>query len=206
MRLSCCLISHLRSAQGSTGTVSHISSPRYFSGLTRPIDWAYLEDWCRRLTGTFSDVYVFTIPLYLPKLEPDGKWRVVSLADPTYFTFIFISPKYFFAQTHEIIGSPPNVSVPTHFAKVVLASKPSSPASPDIPEISTGAFVLPNAVISDETPLESFVMPGELNCSPGGRNFLSCTDSGSRRTCCRSHTLLRLGQEIFTAYLPDGEM
>jgi endonuclease G, mitochondrial len=52
--------------------------------------------------------------------------------------------------------------VPTHFAKVILASKPSSPATPDVPEISTGAFVLPNAVISDETPLETFVMPGEF--------------------------------------------
>lgn len=42
------------------------------------IDWAYLEDWCRRLTGNFADVYVFTVPLYLPKLDGDGKWRVVS--------------------------------------------------------------------------------------------------------------------------------
>jgi endonuclease G len=50
--------------------------------------------------------------------------------------------------------------VPTHFAKVVLASKPSSPKTPDVPEISTGAFVLPNAPIPDDTPLESFVMPG----------------------------------------------
>jgi DNA/RNA non-specific endonuclease len=42
-------------------------------------DWAYLEEWCRKLTMSFSDVYVFTIPLYLPRLDADGKWRVVSL-------------------------------------------------------------------------------------------------------------------------------
>ena len=42
-------------------------------------DWAYLEDWCRKLTGAFADVYVFTVPLYLPKQDPDGKWRVVSI-------------------------------------------------------------------------------------------------------------------------------
>jgi DNA/RNA endonuclease G (NUC1) len=42
-------------------------------------DWAYLEDWCRRLTGSFSDVYVFTVPLYLPRQQTDGKWRVVSI-------------------------------------------------------------------------------------------------------------------------------
>lgn len=41
-------------------------------------DWAYLEDWCRRLTKNFQEVYVFTVPLYLPKQDPDGKWRVVS--------------------------------------------------------------------------------------------------------------------------------
>lgn len=41
-------------------------------------DWAYLEDWCRKLTNGFQDVYVFTVPLYLPKLDPDGKYRIVS--------------------------------------------------------------------------------------------------------------------------------
>jgi endonuclease G, mitochondrial len=41
-------------------------------------DWAYVEDWCRRLTGTFAEVYVFTVPLYLPKLDSDGKWRIVN--------------------------------------------------------------------------------------------------------------------------------
>lgn len=67
----------------------------------------------------------------------------------------------FSQQTHEVIGSPPNVAVPTHFAKVVLATKPSSPSTPNVPEISTGAFVLPNTPIPDEAPLKSFVVPGE---------------------------------------------
>lgn len=42
------------------------------------VDWAHLEDWCRRLTKSFTDVYVFTIPLYLPQKDKDGKSRVVS--------------------------------------------------------------------------------------------------------------------------------
>ena len=62
-----------------------------------------------------------------------------------------------------MIGDPPNVSVPTHFAKVVLTSRPSSPSTPQVPEIATGAFVLPNAAISDETPLESFLVPSMSN-------------------------------------------
>ena len=47
------------------------------------------------------------------------------------------------------------------FAKVVLTSKPSSPETPDIPEISTGAFVLPNAPIPDEAKLTNYIMPGK---------------------------------------------
>ena len=43
-------------------------------------DWAYFENFARKLTNEFTDVYVFTIPLYLPTKSPvDGKWRVVSL-------------------------------------------------------------------------------------------------------------------------------
>ena len=157
MKLLFSLISHLKSETDSTDTVSHLS-PAFYTVLfiIVPLDWAYVEDWCRRLTGSFKDVYVFTIPLYLPRREADGKWRVVS----RYSNNLKATLKLSSWQTHEVIGSPPNVSVPTHFAKVVLASKPSSPSSPDILELSTGAFVLPNAVISDDAPLESFIVPG----------------------------------------------
>lgn len=61
-------------------------------------------------------------------------------------------------QKYEVIGTPPNVAVPTHFAKVVLAARPVSPKTPHIAEISTGAFVLPNAPIPDDTPLENFTV------------------------------------------------
>lgn len=118
-------------------------------------DWAYLEDWCRRLTKDFQDVYVFTVPLYLPKQDPDGKWRVVSPSALLPGLFIYVP-----LQTHEVIGSPPNVSVPTHFAKVILTTKPSSPRNPEKLELSTGAFVLPNAIIPDNAPLTSFIVPG----------------------------------------------
>ena len=32
--------------------------------LTADVDWAYLEDFCRRLTTNFEDVYVFTYVLH----------------------------------------------------------------------------------------------------------------------------------------------
>ncbi|EJD02115.1 uncharacterized protein FOMMEDRAFT_86914 [Fomitiporia mediterranea MF3/22] len=126
--------------------------------------WAYVEDWCRRLTGSFKDVYVFTVPLYLPKLESDGKWRV----------------------TYEVIGNPPSIGVPTHFAKVVLATRPSSPSTPDVPEISTGAFVLQNAAIPDTTPFESFTVPVDAVERAAGLTLFSDQIKNSSKHICKT--------------------
>ena len=57
--------------------------------------WLYFESWARNLTKEFDDVYVITGPLFLPRVFEDGRHYV----------------KY------EMIGNPPNVSVPTHFFK-----------------------------------------------------------------------------------------
>ncbi|KAH9180378.1 hypothetical protein EDB89DRAFT_2119901 [Lactarius sanguifluus] len=149
-------------AMDETFLLSNIA-PQVGSGFNRHY-WAYLEDWCRRLTGSFSDVYVFTIPLYLPHKETDGKWRV----------------------TYEMIGNPPNVAVPTHFAKVVLASRPSSPSTPYVPEISTGAFVLPNAIIPDDVPLESFVTPVDAVERAAGLTLFSDAIKGGSKHICRT--------------------
>ncbi|KAF8275206.1 hypothetical protein EI94DRAFT_1560458 [Lactarius quietus] len=149
-------------AMDETFLLSNIA-PQVGAGFNRHY-WAYLEDWCRRLTGTFSDVYVFTIPLYLPHKESDGKWRV----------------------TYEVIGNPPNVAVPTHFAKVVLASRPSSPSTPDVQEISTGAFVLPNATIPDEASLESFVTPVDAVERAAGLTLFSDAIKGGSKHICKT--------------------
>ena len=53
--------------------------------------------------------------------------------------------------------------MPTHFAKVILGSRPSHGfGGGDKKEYSIGAFVLPNEVIPDETPLRSFEVPGRV--------------------------------------------
>ncbi|KAF9001971.1 hypothetical protein BDQ17DRAFT_1244021 [Cyathus striatus] len=149
-------------AMNETFLLTNIA-PQVGDGFNRHY-WAYLEDWCRRLTGTFQDVYVFTVPLYLPRKDIDGKWRV----------------------THEVIGTPPNVSVPTHFAKVVLTTKPKSPSNPDILELSSGAFVLPNAIIPDEAPLESFVVPIEAVERAAGITLFSEAMKSTSKHICQS--------------------
>lgn len=85
-----------------------------------------------------------------------------------------------------MIGSPPNIAVPTHFAKVVLAAKPSSPSTPDILELSAGAFVLPNAIIPDEAPLEGFVMPIEAVERAAGLNLFSEAVKSSAKHICKT--------------------
>lgn len=50
-------------------------APQVGEGFNRDY-WAHTEDFVRRLTGQFADVYCFTVPLYLPKQGQDGKWRV----------------------------------------------------------------------------------------------------------------------------------
>ncbi|WRT68415.1 uncharacterized protein IL334_005391 [Kwoniella shivajii] len=140
-------------AMDETFYLSNIA-PQVGDGFNRHY-WAYLEDFCRRLTTNFEDVYVFTVPLYLPAKQADGKWRV----------------------EYEVIGTPPSISVPTHFAKVILASRPdfsypqkvstsSNPAHPSTSpnttkELALGAFVLPNKEIPDNVDLRSFIVPVE---------------------------------------------
>ncbi|KAI7893345.1 uncharacterized protein EV154DRAFT_542833 [Mucor mucedo] len=103
-------------------------SPQVGEGFNRNY-WAHLENFCRELTKSFADVYVFTGPLYLPHQEADGKFYV----------------KY------QMIGNPPNVAVPTHFYKVIMTHQNG--------KYSVGAFVLPNQPISDNTPLTAFKVP-----------------------------------------------
>ena len=107
--------------------------PQVGEGFNRDY-WAHFEDFCRRLTGRYPSVRIVTGPLYLPKKEADGKWRV----------------------SYEVIGNPPNVAVPTHFYKVIFAEDGRVGGN-----VSLGAFVLPNARIANDKPLQDFEVPLE---------------------------------------------
>ncbi|KAH7107784.1 hypothetical protein BKA62DRAFT_684439 [Auriculariales sp. MPI-PUGE-AT-0066] len=149
-------------AMNETFLLTNIA-PQVGAGFNRHY-WAYVEEWCRRLTGSFQDVYVFTIPLYLPQSDGAGKYHV----------------KY------EVIGTPPNVAVPTHFAKVVLTSRPSSPSTPDIAELAAGAFVLPNAEIPDGAPFSRFEVPIESVERAAGLQLFSDEVKRKAKPICQS--------------------
>ncbi|TKY88360.1 hypothetical protein EX895_002712 [Sporisorium graminicola] len=153
-------------------------APQVGVGMNRDY-WAHTEDFVRRLTSRFADLYVFTIPLYLPRQYPDGKFRV----------------------SYEVIGNPPNVAVPTHFAKVILGvgqARDGNGAPGPKPEwkgalskvglgggtMALGAFVMPNSVIPNEAPLESFAVPIETVERAAGLTLFPPAVKGAAKKLC----------------------
>ncbi|KAH8277622.1 hypothetical protein KR018_002403 [Drosophila ironensis] len=93
--------------------------------------WNTLEMHVRKLTKAYPNVYVCTGPLYLPHKEDNGKMYV----------------KY------EVIGAN-TVAVPTHFYKVVVSEAADQ-------KLHMEAYVMPNQVISNDTPITVFQVPPE---------------------------------------------
>jgi endonuclease G len=71
------------------------------------------------------------------------------------------------------------VAVPTHFFKVILTHKNG--------QYSTAAFVLPNAPISDNTPLEAFRVPIDAVERGAGLTFFNGMGEGKNylRDLCK---------------------
>ncbi|KAF2735938.1 hypothetical protein EJ04DRAFT_511390 [Polyplosphaeria fusca] len=134
--------------------------PQVGDGFNRDY-WAHFEDFGRRLTHKYPSVRIVTGPLYLPKREPDGKWRV----------------------SYEVIGQPPNVAVPTHFFKVIFAEDGLVGG-----KVALGAFVLPNAKIANDKPLQDFEVPVEIVERASGLEFASKLDPARRNRLCREVT------------------
>lgn len=135
--------------------------PQVGDGFNRDY-WAHLEDFCRRLTRTYPSVRIVSGPLYLPKRDPvDGKWRV----------------------SYEVIGSPPNVAVPTHFYKVIFAEDGQIGG-----KVALGAFVLPNTEIANDKPLTDFEVPVEAVERASGLEFAQNLPVERRRRLCTEVT------------------
>lgn len=141
-------------------------APQVGRGFNRDY-WAYFETWVRSLAFTEKNVYVFTVPLYLPTQDPlTKKWHV----------------------RYEVIGKAPgpNVSVPTHFSKVILTSSDHPPRPTSTTAIA--AFVLPNAIIPDEVPLTSFQVPIETVEHASGLSLFSPALKATARPLCQTVT------------------
>lgn len=131
-------------------------SPQVGDGFNRDY-WAHFEDFGRRLTAKYDNIRIMTGPLYLPKKCADGKFRV----------------------EYEVIGSPPSVAVPTHFFKLVIGENSNS----DV--IDVGAFVLPNDIIDNSTPLTTFQVPVEALENSSGLELLHKVAPHKKRDLCK---------------------
>ncbi|KAI8967552.1 hypothetical protein BDF20DRAFT_917491 [Mycotypha africana] len=135
-------------------------APQIGPGFNRQY-WAYFEKFCRDLTANFTDVYVYTGPLFLPQLtntnntfsfadaqmivNPDGSVNVGAAgAAPATAG----QPKYH--MQYPLIGAKyPTIAVPTHFFKILLATTNNV-------NYAAGSFVLPNQAIEHTIPLSRF--------------------------------------------------
>lgn len=129
---------HLAAAGNHKMHQRHIDQTFYLSNMAPQVgkgfnrdSWNRLEKYVRNLTKVYKDVFVCTGPLYLPKVEADGKKYV----------------------RYEVIGAN-HVAVPTHFYKVVVCETHDA-------KLEMEAFVMPNTMIDDNTPLTNFQVPPE---------------------------------------------
>ncbi|CAG8282584.1 unnamed protein product [Penicillium salamii] len=135
--------------------------PQVGEGFNRHY-WSRLENFCRNLTQKYPSVRIVTGPLYLPKKDDDGKWRV----------------------SYEVIGDPPNVSVPTHFFKIIFAENEDT-TNEDTNKVAVGAFVLPNASIDNKKLLADFEVDLEIVERASGLQFAGELALERRKRLCR---------------------
>jgi endonuclease G len=166
-------------AMNATFALSNMC-PQVGEGFNRDY-WAHFEDFCRRLTGKYPSVRIVTGPLYLPKRAPDGKWRV----------------------EYEVIGSPPSVAVPTHFFKVIFAEDGRVGGN-----VALGAFVLPNAPISNDKKLSDFEVPLGVVERASGLEFAQRLPEVRRKKLCeeiRCDIIVRDYKERQSAFQKKGK-
>lgn len=154
-------------------------SPQVGDGFNRDY-WAHFEDFSRRLTQKYDSVRIMTGPLYLPKLCDDGKYRV----------------------TYEVIGSPPNVAVPTHFFKLIVGERNGDA------NVAVGAFVMPNARIDNSEPLTNFQVPVEALERSAGLELLHKVPYYNKKDLCkeaRCEIIVREFPKQVNGLLPSGK-
>lgn len=144
-----------QTAMDETFLLTNIA-PQVGDGFNRDY-WAHLEDFARRLTEKYDDVRIMTGPLFLPKKCADDKYRV----------------------TYEVIGSPPNIAVPTHFFKLIVGERTG------LESIAVGAFVLPNDRIDNATPLTNFQVPVEALERSSGLELLQRVAPYNKKDLCK---------------------
>ncbi|KAJ1332235.1 hypothetical protein BSLG_008895 [Batrachochytrium salamandrivorans] len=143
-------------AVDETFMLSNIS-PQAAKGFNRGY-WAYFENFVRSLTDTFDNVFVTTGPLFLPTKDENGQYWV----------------KY------QVLGTPPNTAVPTHFFKVIVATRKD--------QTYAQAFVVPNSAIEGTPPLTDYIVPVDAVEHMSGLSLFPNLDAGKLPSLCGQTT------------------
>lgn len=152
--------------------------PQLGEGFNRDY-WAHFEYFCRGLVSKYKSVRIVTGPLYLPKKDPvDGKFRV----------------------SYEVIGNPPNVAVPTHFFKLIVAE--NSNQDPKNENIAIAAFVMPNEPIPNETKLTDFEVPVNALERSTGLELLRRIPEAQKKELCKEVNCQIIVREFAKKALP----
>ncbi|KAI9276403.1 hypothetical protein BY458DRAFT_505773 [Sporodiniella umbellata] len=130
--------------------------------------WSDFEIFCRGLTRNFTDVYVYTGPLFLPKV---GSTYALDLSQAQRAK----SKPVTFEMSYRMIG-PNAVAVPTHFFKILLI--------PQDGKYLSGAFVLPNRAIERQTHLSQFQVDLSAVEKASGLQFFTELDRNSLLNLC----------------------
>ncbi|KAI8143951.1 hypothetical protein BJV82DRAFT_609999 [Fennellomyces sp. T-0311] len=138
--------------------------------------WAYLEGFVRDLTKNYTDVYVYTGPLFIPKrISSDNEYFDIEQDD------VSASSKPTYHIEYPLLGAVPNVAVPTHFYKIVLVSSTGS-------DYLLAAFVLPNQSIKSDTPLTDFEVELSSVERLSGLQFFENLDRQSLGKLCEQNS------------------
>ncbi|KAI9243849.1 hypothetical protein BY458DRAFT_530149 [Sporodiniella umbellata] len=156
-------------------------APQVGVGFNREY-WAYLENFCRKLTQNFTDVYIYTGPLLLPQAS-SGAFMLggisIKLDGSKVTKGAAASTQTSYNMNYKVIGAGgANVAVPTHFFKIILALKDG--------KYNMGAFVLPNQAIPKNTPLSEFQVDLKSLEKASGLQFFTELGSNSFASLCET--------------------
>lgn len=185
---------HMAPAGDATATQSGLDetflltniAPQIGPGFNRQY-WAYLEAFCRKLTGNYTDVFVYTGPLFLPQLDNSATSNTSGYAfadakiqfdvkNGLVTTSTTTKDKY--KMRYNVIGATsPNIAVPTHFFKILLLTKEEG-------QYTLGAFVLPNQAIDHSIPLSQFQVNLQAIEKASGLLFFQALDRSTFSNLC----------------------
>jgi endonuclease G len=150
-------------------------APQVGPGFNRQY-WAYLEKFCRDLTKNYTDVFVYTGPLFLPQLQGESQAYVKLDFQGDKVAVSQAAGKY--KMQYDMIGSTgPTIAVPTHYFKILLVNKSED-------DFVLAAFVLPNQAIDHKVPLSRFQVDLEAIEKASGLAFFDQLNRTKFKNLC----------------------